>query len=433
MSSQAIAASAPTRRERSLLAGAWLMSGALLVSGVLTYAFHILAARALGPDAYGRIAVLWAALFLAAVVLCRPLEQTTSRSLADRLERGEETATVLRAVAMLAATVLVATGVAAAVGWGAVRERLFGGDNLLTAMLVVGLAIYVVAYVVRGLVAGVGWFPGYGVALLADTGTRLALALPLVAVASQRLAAVAVAGAGAAGVVAPLVAARGRLKMRRTGTAGARFRPGAALAFAAPASVVAAADQLFVNGGPLLVVIAGEPGASAAAGVVFAATMLVRVPVFLFQGLAASLLPNLTRLHAVEGADAAVTQRAAVRVAAWLLAVGGVILAGAALAGPEALRAVYGEGFEATRSELVLLAAGVGCYLAAGTLSQALLALGRATRAAVAWSVSASLFIGLYATLPGTHLLRIGAGFAGAATCALALLAVALFVRAGRR
>ena len=55
---------------------------------------------------------------------------------------------------------------------------------------------------------------------------------------------------------------------------------------------------MLVNGGPLLV--AGEAGrhATTAAGLVFAATMIVRAPVYVFQGLAASLLANLTHLNA---------------------------------------------------------------------------------------------------------------------------------------
>ena len=67
--------------------GAVLLSGATVASGILAYAYHVLAARVLGPEAYGLVAVLWAALFLLVVVLFRPLEQTTSRALADRLAR----------------------------------------------------------------------------------------------------------------------------------------------------------------------------------------------------------------------------------------------------------------------------------------------------------------------------------------------------------
>src|SRR5262249_20631038 len=87
-------------RPEPALAGAWLLSAAMVGSGALTYGFHVLAARSLGPHAYGQIAVLWAAMFLGAVVLFRPLEQTASRAIADRLARGEEVRTVLRSVGL---------------------------------------------------------------------------------------------------------------------------------------------------------------------------------------------------------------------------------------------------------------------------------------------------------------------------------------------
>ena len=50
--------------------------------------------------------------------------------------------------------------------------------------------------------------------------------------------------------------------------------------------MIAGCEQILVSGGPLLVLIAGGPGAAAAAGVLFAATLLVRAPVFLLQGVA---------------------------------------------------------------------------------------------------------------------------------------------------
>ena len=45
----------------------------------------------------------------------------------------------------------------------------------------------------------------------------------------------------------------------------------------------------------LLVIVLGH-GTARQAGIVFAATMLVRAPVYVFQGVAASLLPNFTLL-----------------------------------------------------------------------------------------------------------------------------------------
>ena len=91
---------------------------------------------------------------------------------------------------------------------------------------------------------------------------------------------------------------------------GQPFHVGAAIAFAWPAAVIAIADQVLVNGGPLLVMLGGGENVGKVAGLVFAATMLVRIPVFVFQGLATSLLPNLTRLHVAVGARALPARRA---------------------------------------------------------------------------------------------------------------------------
>ena len=86
-------------RPRALeLTGTWLLSAAMAGAGLLAYAFHILAARTLTTSEYGQVAAFWAALFIVVVVLFRPLEQTTARSIADRLERGQEGWTVLRSV-----------------------------------------------------------------------------------------------------------------------------------------------------------------------------------------------------------------------------------------------------------------------------------------------------------------------------------------------
>ncbi|HEY8192461.1 MAG TPA: hypothetical protein VIF36_00925 [Gaiellaceae bacterium] len=412
----AVVAAPASKARRQALAGAGLVSAATLGSGLLIYGFHVLAARKLGPEAYGQIAVLWAALFLTVIVLFRPLEQTTSRETANRLARGEEAGTVLRAVSRLAVGLLLALSLGIGLGWAFITERLFLGNDHMTAMLLVGIVFYGGAYVTRGLLAGTRWFPGYGLGLVADSALRLLVALPLVVVASQDLAAAAIAAAGLGGLL-PIAVGYRRLRTSLEGSGHSSFRLGSALGFAMPAGVVAGADQVLVNGGPLLVMLGGGAEASKAAGVVFAATMLIRVPVYLFQGFAASLLPNLTRLHAVGGA---IRFRRAVYQTVGLLFVGGaVIVAGAALAGPEGMQILYGDDFTAGRLELVLLGAGVACYLGAATFSQALLASGAAGRAAIGWTVAAVLFVGLYAIVPGEPLFRIAIAFLGATVTGL--------------
>ena len=64
-----------------------LLSAGTIGSGLLAYAFNVLAARALGPEAFAAVGALWAGMFLIAVLLFRPLEQTVSRTVADLVAR----------------------------------------------------------------------------------------------------------------------------------------------------------------------------------------------------------------------------------------------------------------------------------------------------------------------------------------------------------
>lgn len=416
------------RRKRPAVTGAWLLSGAMLVSGVLAYGFHVLAARTLGPGAYGRIAALWAAVFLVAVVLFRPLEQTLARAIADRQARGEEVRNVVRTVVSISAIVAAVGAVAIVLGWDTIKGRLFDGSNFLTAALLGGIVAYGFAYVCRGLFGGVRWFNGYGVGLVADAVARVAIAIPLVIVASQNLAAAAIVGAGIAGAVVPLWLGRRRLDGSFAGGTPADFRVQSALRFAAPATVIAASDQLLVNGAPLLVLLGGA-GGTKTAGVVFAATMLVRAPVYVFQGLAASLLPNLTHLQAKEELEQ--FRRAIVRVVGFLLLAGAAIVVATATAGSGAM-ALYGSGFYASRGNLVLLAVGVAFYLSAATLSQALLSLDAAKPAAVAWTIAAITFVGGYAVFGGSDLTRVSVSFALATLTGAVALGLILLARIRR-
>jgi O-antigen/teichoic acid export membrane protein len=411
---------------RSVFTGAWLVSVATLAAGVLTYAYHVLAARTLGPHAYGQIAILWGAIFLAAIVLFRPLEQTLSRTIADRRARGEEVRTVLRPIGLICAGILVLGGIAFAAAWGQITERVFLGNDLMTAMLVAGIAAYGLQYLVRGLVGGARWFGGYGLSLCADGVARLLVAVPLVFAASQDLAALALVAAGLGGALIPVLAGRRILASLLVRGTGGRFELGSALGFAAPTCVIAAADQLLTNGAPLLVIVGNGTDGTKSAGIVMAATMLVRAPVYVFQGLAASFLPNLTLLHATD--DPAGFRRAVTRTVLYLLGAGLVIVGLTAIAGEQAM-ALYGSGFEAGRQPLVLLALGVAFYLGAATFSQGLLAADCAVRAAAAWLVSALLLVVLYATIPGSELYRVSVAFAVATLVGLVLLGGALYAK----
>jgi O-antigen/teichoic acid export membrane protein len=418
------------RRTVRAFDGAMLLSAATALSGLLIYVFHVFAARALGPDSYGRIAVLWAALFVVVVVLFRPIEQTTARALADRRSRDERGTPVVRAATILAAAIAAGLTALLAVGHDVVASALFEGDTLLAWTLLAGVVIYAAMYLVRGVTSGIRWFGGYGLLLLADAVARIVLAIPLLVVASEGVAATAMVGAGLVGLALTLAFGRRRLGDMTHGSEGAPFALRSAAGFAGPASIIAAADQVLVNGGPLLVVLGGGAGATRAAGVVFAATMLVRVPVFLFQGLAASLLPNFTALQATQ--ELRLVTRAARRACVWSVGVGLTGIGLALAIGPSAMALVYGEEYRTGRLALALLAGGVGAYLAAATLSQLLLALDRARVAAAIWAFAAGLFMAAYVAIDGTELERIGGAFALASSAAALALGAVVF-RLARR
>ncbi|MEZ5098334.1 MAG: hypothetical protein R3C15_00665 [Thermoleophilia bacterium] len=410
-----------TRRRLPALAGALSLSGATVASGVLAYAFQVLAARTLDQDAYGRVALLWAATFLVAIAVFRPVEQTLARTLVDRIARGHEVRSVVRAGLLAAGAAIIAVAAAGAISWSWAAHRLFGGDDVLMAMLVAGVCAYGLSYVARGLFGGLRWFNGYALLLLTDGVGRFVVALPLLVAATDWVAGAAIAAAGAVGAIVPLLAGRRRLAgLRAAGEGGEPFRLRGAAGFAGSATVITVADQVLINGAPLLVIAAGGPDAAEVAGVVFAATMLVRAPVFVFQGLAAALLPNFTHLQTSH--SLAPFRDAVTRTARLLAAFGVLLVAGTAIAGPFSLRLLFGEDFAAGRLELVLLAVGVAFYLVSTTLSQALLALDLAGRSALAWAASAGALVGLYAVLPGEPLLRVSAAFAGAAVVGAAIL-----------
>jgi O-antigen/teichoic acid export membrane protein len=406
----------------------WLLGGAMVASGALTYGYLILAARTLGAEEYGQIGVLWGAIFIVAIILFRPLEQTTSRAIANRLAREDEVRSVIRSVAAITAVILVASGAIGAVAWSTVTARLFLGDNTMTLCLMLGIAAYGLAYLTRGLLGGVRWFKGYGLGLLADSAARLLAAAPLVVVASRGIAAAAMVVAGLAGAVVPLVVGRRKLKVLGRRGGGEDFRVGSALAFAGPATVIAASDQLLINGGPIVVIASG--GSSRTAGIVFAATMLVRAPVYVFQGLAASLLPNLTHLHATKSGR--LFRRAVGRTAVILLAAGAVLVLASAIVGSGLMRSLYGADFTAGRVELALLAASVAFYLPAGTFAQALLALDRGRAAAFSWAAAAVIFVATYAVVPGEPLLRISIALALALLIDAVVLGLLLVTRTAR-
>jgi O-antigen/teichoic acid export membrane protein len=192
--------------------------------------------------------------------------------------------------------------------------------------------------------------------------------------------------------------------------------------FAAAVLVVMVAEQTFLNAGPLLVKATEDAGGAALAGFTFNVLLIARAPLQLFQAVQTSILPHLTRLRA--GGEADPFRRS---VSLTLLAIAGFagfVALVMAFAGPQVMDLLFGGEFEYERGGLVIVAVGMGLYLAAATLNQALLAHARAGAAATCWAASALGFV-LFLLLADfdDRVLQVELAFVGAA----AVLSTALY------
>lgn len=424
-------------------------------TGLITFGYFSLASYSLPEDEYGRVTLLWSALFITVSVLYRPVEQLLSRTIADHDARGVPGRHHLR----VAATIQLALGVAFAVVALILREPieddLFGGSSTLYWILVVGVLAYAASYFARGFLAGHHHFGLYGGLVLMEASSRCLFALAVAIGIAEGQSAVALGMAAAPIVslaVVPPALAR-RLAPARAETpdpgpgpdfpgpgpgpdpdlldAAARDEPAVreqpftlarGAGFAAAVLLVMLAEQTFLNAGPLLVKATEDAGGAALAGFTFNVLLIARAPLQLFQAVQTSILPHLTRLRA--GGEADPFRRS---VSLTLLAIAGFagfVALVMAFAGPQVMDLLFGGDFEYERWGLVLVAAGMGLYLAAATLNQALLAQARAAASAACW-VSAAVGFILFLLLADfdDRVLQVEIAFVAAA----ALLSAALY------
>jgi O-antigen/teichoic acid export membrane protein len=382
--------------------GAALLSALIGVTGLLTYAFHSLAAHALGRDAYGVVAVLWAAVFLVASVIYRPVEQLLSRTLAERRAQGLPVGGALRVGATIQGGLVVVFAAAALLLRGPIQDDLFSGSATLYWCLVAAVSFYAASYFARGFLAGDQRFGLYGGLVLMESASRVVFGLLLIAgVLDGRNA------AGVAIAAAPLLSlfvvpwALGR-HMRRSAAAPPSggedtAKPDLTLAhglgFAGAVLVIMASEQAILNSGVLIV--KADTGDDALAALIFAVLMIARAPLQLFQAVSTTLLPHLTRLLVREGEGHAGDFGRSVRLTvAACLAFGGATVLGVLAVGPPVMRLLFGSEFDYDRLGLAMVAAGMGLYLSATTVNQAVLAQGRARLAAASWAATAAFFVG---------------------------------------
>jgi O-antigen/teichoic acid export membrane protein len=426
---------------RSYGRGAAVLSVGIGATGLITFAYFSLASYSLPKDEYGHITLLWSAVFITVSVLYRPVEQLLSRTIADRDARGVHGTEHLR----IAATIQLALGVLFAVVALVLRDPiendLFGGSSTLYWVLLVSVLAYAASYFARGYLAGHRLFPLYGGLVLMEASSRCLFALAVAIGITEGQSAVALGMAAAPivslAVVPPALALR--LAPREAPPdldhelldAAARDEPSArepeftlghGAGFAAAVLLIMLCEQTFLNAGPLLVKATEDTGGAALAGFTFNVLLIARAPLQLFQAIQTSILPHLTHLRASGESD---PFRRSVNLTLRAIAgFAGCVALVMVVAGPPLMDLLFGGDFDYERGGLVLVAVGMGLYLSAATLNQALLAHGLAARASASWVSAAAGFV-LFLLLADfdDRVLQVELAFVGAA----ALLSAALY------
>jgi O-antigen/teichoic acid export membrane protein len=418
---------------------------ALAVAGALTYLFFGVASHALGADAYGRIVVLWAVVFITISTVFRPVEQLLARTIADLDAQGKPIAHALRVAASIQLGLALLIAVVALAARGALEGDLLSGDPRLFVVMVVAVLAYAVSLFIRGAAAGSRQFGSYTAIVVVDATARLAFALAVaIGIGSgERTVALGVAAGPLLSVVVAPFALRGRrqavtrkLSEMRASQAASPGEPAPggvegvaselSLAegsgFAAAVLAMMLTEQILLNGGALFA--RAETGA-AAAGFVFNVLMVARAPVVLFQAVAASLLPHLTRLRARPGEGDEAAFRLSVKLTVQVIAAFALAASLALLAvGPTVMQIAFGTNFDYDRLGLVIVAVGMGAYLSAATLNQAALARGQARVAALCWALCGATFIAWNLLSVFDIARQVELGFAGASALLCALLFV---------
>lgn len=403
------------------------------LTGLITYAYFLIASHTLSKPDYGQITVLWSAVFITISTLYRPVEQLLSRHISERLVHSEPIAHEMRVAATIQLGLALSFAVLALALRDPIQDGLLEGNDSLYWVFFGAVLFYAASYFARGFLAGQRRFGLFTALILSESVFRTLFAV-LVAVSllsGQSAVAVGIVAAPSLSLmVVPAAFVRRAQKVQARaaapadgakGPAGGEFSMRQGGGFAAAVLVIMFSEQAFLNAGPL--VIRSLEGA-AAAGFIFNVLMLARAPLQLFQAVSTSILPHLTRLHTSRDPESEREFHRSVNgvllgIAAFVALTATVVL----IAGPRLMELAFSGKFSYDRPGLLIVTLGMGLYLASVTVNQACLAQGQVRRAAPRWLGCAAFFIAWnFMPLVGDEFRRVEIGFTLTAGALLALL-----------
>lgn len=397
--------------------GAVIVAAGLVVVGLTSYGFLTVTARHLAPADFSAVAALWFFMYALAGGFFLPLEQETTRAVAQRVLRGERVGPAVTRVALLGAGLLAVMVAVLALARGPVAAHLLGGRSTLVLPLCLALGGMAGLYITRGVLAGTSSFVRYAGQLAGEGVLRLALTVFVLVTTTATVARIGVAVG-----LAPLVMLAITLAVlpRPGGSAVPGRWPEVTqnLGLLLVASVFA---QGMANAGPIVLGILGVDRATV--GQFAAGFYLVRLPLFFTGALQASLLPRL--VDASELGDRRTFDRTLRQLLAVVAGLGVLALTAFALVGPQVVRLLFGASYVVGRVDLVVLALSSVLLLLAALLQSAALATSGHRTVAVAWSASGVTFV-VGCLLPLHPFARVELAYVMASVVVLVLLWVAL-------
>ena len=418
------------------------------LTGVITYAYFLIASHVLSKPDYGQITVLWSAVFITISTLYRPIEQLLSRHISERLVKGEPIGQPMRVASTIQFGLSLFFAVVALALRGPIQDGLLQGNETLYWVFFTSVLFYAASYFARGFLAGEQRFGLFVAMILSESCFRtiFAVMVAIGVLSGQSAVAIGITAAPALSLlVVPFAFARRAQKERETqqsqpampgheaedmpADAGREAEQAApddfsltqGGGFAAAVLVIMFSEQAFLNAGPLIV--RGLQGA-AAAGFIFNVLMLARAPLQLFQSVSTSILPHLTTLHHSEAEGAEREFHHTVRmVLLGIVAFTALVVVVVLIAGPTLMQIAFSKKFTYDRAGLLLVSVGMGLYLSSVTVNQACIAQGQVRRAAARWIACAALFIGWnFVPLVSNEFRRVEIGFLLAAGVLFSLL-----------
>ena len=375
--------------------GTHLVIGGTITLGLASYIQISVAGYGLDGTGRAAMSALWSLVMTITLGLFFPVEQELTRVVAARVVRGEGILPVLRRAGLFTLGMIAVMTLALALAAKPVADRFLHGETELVWAFAATLLGMGLAYLTRGVLAGMGRFNAYGASLALDGGLRILLAPALLLAGVHSPLAY-----GLVLAIAPLTATALTLPATLRGC-----RPGPPMAWSEllqnlSTMICAMLLAQFVVNASVLATGVLAPHDTDLQFAILNAGVLCRVPLFVFGSLQPTLMTGLST-SATSG-DRPAFRRMLIQTCA---VVGGLGLLGgvpAVLLGPWLIRVLFHAPNVLGWLDMLWFSAGTLFYMLAMVLGQALMAVHRHRAQMTAWVIGTVVLLGVTAVPGGT-------------------------------